>query len=105
MAPCVAHHAGDPLSALAAGSGAAHRVSRAGTAHATRVPAGHPQGYVEAFAQRYLDAAPRIEALDAGLPPPSESRLLTTVEDGVAGLRFVRAVLDRGGADGAWRLR
>jgi predicted dehydrogenase len=60
--------------------------------HATRVPAGHPEGYLEAFAQLYKDAALQIEAIDAGLPPPSESRLLTTVEDGVAGLRFIDAV-------------
>jgi predicted dehydrogenase len=60
--------------------------------YATRVPAGHPEGYLEAFAQLYKDAALQIEAIDAGLPPPSESRLLTTVEDGVAGLRFIDAV-------------
>jgi predicted dehydrogenase len=62
--------------------------------HATRVPAGHPEGYLEAFAQLYKDAALQIEAIDAGLPPPSESRLLTTVEDGVAGLRFIDAVFN-----------
>ncbi|MHB9839794.1 Gfo/Idh/MocA family protein [Paraburkholderia terrae] len=60
--------------------------------HATRVPAGHPEGYLEAFAQLYKDAALQIEAIDAGVPPPPESRLLTTVEDGVAGLHFIDAV-------------
>jgi hypothetical protein len=28
------------------------------------------------------------------LPPPEESRLLTTVDDGVAGLRFIDAVFE-----------
>ena len=69
------------------------RVKSEIAAHATRVPPGHPEGYLEAFAQLYLDAALQIEALDAGRPVPSESRLLTTVDDGVAGMRFIEAVL------------
>src|SRR5260221_566314 len=62
-------------------------------AHATRVPPGHPEGYLEAFAQLYLDAALQIEALDAGRPVPPQSRLLTTVDDGVEGMRFIEAML------------
>ena len=69
------------------------RVQSAIAAHATRVPPGHPEGYLEAFAQLYLDAALQIEALDAGKPVPPESRLLTTVDDGVEGMRFIEAVL------------
>jgi predicted dehydrogenase len=79
------------------------RVASAAALHATHVPAGHPQGYVEAFAQLYADAALQIEAIDAGRPPPLESRLLTTVDDGVAGLRFVQAVLASSAANGQWR--
>jgi predicted dehydrogenase len=70
------------------------RVDSAVARHATRVPAGHPEGYLEAFAQLYKDAALQIEAIDAGLPLPPESRLLTTVDDGVAGLRFIDAVFE-----------
>jgi predicted dehydrogenase len=69
------------------------RVKSEVAAHATRVPPGHPEGYLEAFAQLYRDAALQIEALDAGRPVPPESRLLTTVDDGVAGMRFIDAVL------------
>ncbi|MFX1736302.1 Gfo/Idh/MocA family oxidoreductase [Paraburkholderia sp. A1RI_3L] len=78
------------------------RVHGAAAAHATRVPPGHPEGYLEAFAQLYLDAALQIEALDAGRPVPPESRLLVTVEDGVAGLRFIDAVLASSAANSAW---
>jgi predicted dehydrogenase len=70
------------------------RVDSAIARHATRVPPGHPEGFLEAFAQLYKDAALQIEAIDAGLPPPEESRLLTTVDDGVAGLRFIDAVFE-----------
>lgn len=79
------------------------RVKSAIATHATRVPAGHPEGYLEAFAQLYKDAALQIEALDAGRALPAESLLLTTVEDGVAGLRFIDAMLASSAADGAWR--
>ncbi|MFL9871016.1 Gfo/Idh/MocA family protein [Paraburkholderia megapolitana] len=87
--------------------GAAQRLTRARVksavaAHATRVPAGHPEGYLEAFAQLYKDAALQIEAIDNGLPVPVESRLLTTVDDGVAGLKFIDAVIASHGAGGAW---
>ncbi|MFM0367103.1 Gfo/Idh/MocA family protein [Paraburkholderia sediminicola] len=79
------------------------RVKSAIAAHATRVPQGHPEGYLEAFAQLYKDAALQIEALDAGRSLPAESLLLTTVDDGVAGLRFIDAVLASSAADGQWR--
>jgi predicted dehydrogenase len=79
------------------------RVSGAAAQQATRVPAGHPEGYLEAFAQLYRDAALQIHAYEAGEPPPPESRLLTTVDDGVDGLRFIAAVLASSAADGVWQ--
>ncbi|MBB5403566.1 Gfo/Idh/MocA family protein [Paraburkholderia youngii] len=87
--------------------GAAERLTRARVksavaAHATRVPAGHPEGYLEAFAQLYKDAALHIDALNEGRAPPAESLLLTTVDDGVDGLRFIEAVLKSSAADGRW---
>ena len=87
--------------------GAAQRLTRARVksavaAHATRVPAGHPEGYLEAFAQLYKDAALQIEAIDSGLPVPVESHWLTTVDDGVAGLKFIDAVIASHGAGGTW---
>jgi predicted dehydrogenase len=78
------------------------RVSSAEALHATRVPAGHPEGYLEAFAQLYTDAAAQIEAALNADAAPLESALLTTVDDGVAGLRFVDAVLRSSRANGAW---
>jgi predicted dehydrogenase len=79
------------------------RVKSAVAPHATRVPPGHPEGYLEAFAQLYVDAALQIEALEAGKPLPKESLLLTTVDDGVAGLHFIEAVLGSSAAQGAWQ--
>jgi predicted dehydrogenase len=79
------------------------RVKSTVAAHATRVPSGHPEGYLEAFAQLYQDAALQIAALDAGQPLPPESLLLTTVDDGVAGLHFIEAVLASSAAQGAYQ--
>lgn len=76
------------------------RVDSRAAAHATRVPAGHPEGYLEAFAQLYLDAAIAIRALQTGQPVPPEASWLPTVEAGVDGLAFAEAVL-RSHASGA----
>jgi predicted dehydrogenase len=61
--------------------------------HATRFPAGHPEGYFEAFAQLYRDAALQIGAMLEGRSVPESSKLLTTVDDGVEGMKFVLAAL------------
>ncbi|MDN7846968.1 Gfo/Idh/MocA family oxidoreductase [Burkholderia multivorans] len=68
--------------------------------HATRFPAGHPEGYFEAFAQLYRDAALQIHALNQKQPVPFVSRLLSTVDDGLEGLRFIDAAL-QSSANGA----
>ena len=78
------------------------RADSAAAAHATRVPAGHPEGYFEAFAQLYTDAALHIHARNAGLPVPEAARGLATVDDGVAGLAFIEAVLRSNQAGGCW---
>nr|WP_087669736.1 Gfo/Idh/MocA family oxidoreductase [Caballeronia humi] len=87
--------------------GAAERITRgrvqgAEALHATRVPAGHPEGYLEAFAQLYADAAAQIDAAINADEAPAESGLLTNVEDGVAGLRFIDAVLRSSRGNGGW---
>jgi predicted dehydrogenase len=70
--------------------------------HASRVPSGHPEGYLEAFAQLYTDLAEQIAAREAGRPPARESLLVPTVDDGVAGVQFIAAVLDSSRQNAAW---
>lgn len=77
-----------------AGADAANRA-------ASRVPAGHPEGYLEAFANLYAEAADVILAARDGRPPPDDAAL-TTVEDGVDGLRFVEAAVRSSRAGAAW---
>jgi predicted dehydrogenase len=70
--------------------------------HASRIPSGHPEGYLEAFAQLYTDLAEQIAAHQANRPPAAESLLVPTVDDGVAGVQFIAAVLDSSKQNAAW---
>jgi predicted dehydrogenase len=78
------------------------RASSAAAEQATRIPAGHPEGYIEAFAQLYRDAADRILALDSGQTDLSDYTALPGIADGVAGHRFIASVLESHRRDSAW---
>jgi len=71
-------------------------------AQASRIPAGHPEGYLEAFAQLYTDLAEQIVARREGRSPPPASLLVPNVEDGVEGMRFIAATLESGRRNAAW---
>ena len=77
------------------------RAHSASADHAARFPAGHPEGYFEAFAQIYRDAALQIAARIDGCAIPTKSKLLTTVEDGIEGMRFIGAALRSHAGGGA----
>jgi len=70
--------------------------------HASRIPAGHPEGYLEAFAQLYTDLAEQISARNAGRTPAEASLLVPGIQDGVDGVRFIEGVLESGKRDAAW---
>jgi predicted dehydrogenase len=54
----------------------------------TRLPFGHPEAFIEAFANIYLEAARAIEAVKEGKSIPSDVDY-PTVEDGVLGMAFI----------------
>jgi predicted dehydrogenase len=89
---------GEPRRAIRRGGGAAGPSA----AHATRLPAGHPEGYLEAFAQLYSDLAEQIAAKQEGRTPQSDSLLVPGVSDGVEGMRFITAVLESSRHGSAW---
>jgi predicted dehydrogenase len=70
--------------------------------HASRIPSGHPEGYLEAFAQIYTDIAEQISAREAKRAPSKQSLLVPTVDDGVAGVQFISAVLESSRQNAAW---
>jgi predicted dehydrogenase len=69
---------------------------------ATRIPAGHPEGYLEGFAQIYSDAAELVRAHADKREPDAMARLAPGIEDGVRGVRFIEAAVASHGRDGAW---
>ena len=81
------------------GSGAS-RSPAAG--HATRVPAGHPEGYLEGFAQIYRDVAEQIHARWQQRTPNPLACSVPTVVDGALGMKFIEAVIESSRADGRW---
>jgi predicted dehydrogenase len=68
---------------------------------ATRVALGHPEGYFEAFANLYRDAAAAIVARRTG-EPADPSLDFPSVEDGARGVRFVEAAVESNRHGGRW---
>jgi predicted dehydrogenase len=60
----------------------------------TRTPAGHPEGYLEAFANLYRGFAEALYARREGREPAEIGRNIPTVHDGLKGVAFVDAVVD-----------
>jgi len=69
---------------------------------ASRLPPGHPEGYLEGFAQIYSDAAELVRAHAENRKPDPLARLAPGVEDGVRGVRFIEAAVASHGNNGAW---
>jgi predicted dehydrogenase len=77
-----------------AGSGTA-------AARVTRIPPGHPEGYLEGFATIYSEAAQAILARRAGRKVPKDV-LFPTIDDGLTGMAFVDACVRSSKANGKW---
>lgn len=69
----------------------------------TRTPPGHPEGYLEAFANLYAGFAEAIRARAEGRAPSVLGQNLPTAHDGLKGVAFVEAVVDsHEAADQPW---
>lgn len=87
-----------PSQRLRAGTG---YLSEAATLN-TRTPAGHPEGYLEAFANLYLAFHRAVtDHINGELKPLSEYDF-PDVEDGVRGMTFVKAMIESGKSDKKW---
>ena len=70
--------------------------------HATRVPGGHPEGYLEGFAQIYADAAELVRAHQEKRAPNAFAKLAPGVTDGVRGVKFIEAAVASSHNNSAW---
>jgi predicted dehydrogenase len=89
---------GEPKRLLTrAGAGAGPEAARV-----SRIPAGHPEGYLEAFATIYAEAARAIRAAQRGEAAPAEVHY-PTIADGLAGMAFITAAIASAAAGGTWQ--
>jgi predicted dehydrogenase len=86
---------------------APRRITRGGhgagdaAARVTRIPAGHPEGYLEGFATIYSEIAAAIRAARNGRQPDPHVQY-PTATDGEKGVAFVDAAVRSSAAGGRW---
>jgi predicted dehydrogenase len=89
---------GQPTQTIARGTGAAN----AAAARVTRLPAGHPEGYLEAFATLYGEIAQAIRAARPGGPRADKAARFPTIDDGIEGVAFIDAVVASSSKGSRW---
>ena len=89
---------GEPRQTLSRGQG----YLSAAAGDATRIPTGHPEGYLEAFATIYDGVVLAVRAHIDGSPMPMESYGFPTVRDGVRGMQFIYKTVESCNNGSAW---
>ena len=90
-----------PTQILRAGSNYTDRLSSYATANC-RTPGGHPEGYLEAFANIYKNFAATLMAKLDGTVPSKEALDFPTVEDGIRGMAFIDNVVASANSNEKW---
>lgn len=90
---------GEPTRCITRGGPETLDVANAGT----RMPARHPEGYIEAFGNLYANAAEIIAAKQEGRDPDPMALDLPTVDDGVNGLAFIEACVASSKDGAVWK--
>jgi predicted dehydrogenase len=90
---------GEPTRIIQRGGPGNHAAALEGS----RMPAGHPEGYIEGFANFYRGAAELVRARREGRSPDEQAAALTpNVVDGAKGIAFVEAAVESSRGNGAW---
>ncbi|WP_457089961.1 Gfo/Idh/MocA family protein [Microvirga sp. P5_D2] len=89
---------GEPPRLIRRNGYGADDVSRA----ASRIPGGHPEGYLEGFAQLYTDVAELVAARIEKREPNPFALQVPTVDHGVRGVRFIEAAVRSSQRKAAW---
>jgi predicted dehydrogenase len=89
---------GEPRQTLTRASGYLSNAA----AGVTRVPTGHPEGYLEAFASIYCGVAEAIRAHSDGTPLAVAQYAFPTVYDGLRGMEFIFSAVESVKAGSAW---
>jgi predicted dehydrogenase len=67
----------------------------------SRIPPGHPEGYLEAFANIYGEAADAIQAVSEGKEIPNDV-VFPTITDGLLGVKFIDACVRSSSRNSVW---
>ena len=89
---------GQPTQVIARGTGAAN----AAAARVSRIPSGHPEGYLEGFATLYAEIAQHIRAARHGGSKADKAAHFPTLDDGIAGVQFIEAAVASSAKGGRW---
>ncbi|MEZ4776937.1 MAG: Gfo/Idh/MocA family oxidoreductase [Bacteroidia bacterium] len=92
------HKTNDGVRILRTGVGA---LSESAQAH-TRIPAGHPEGYLEAFANIYRNFARALRKKLNGETPSEFDMDFPKVDDGVRGMAFIESVVESSNSNEKW---
>lgn len=68
----------------------------------TRTPMGHPEGYLEAFANLYMAFIGRIRAREAGQPEDERAADCPGIEEAVRGMTFIELAVAASASDVKW---
>ncbi|MBS1577742.1 MAG: Gfo/Idh/MocA family oxidoreductase [Bacteroidetes bacterium] len=90
-----------PTQILRAGGGYGDRLSSFAI-HNSRTPGGHPEGYLEAFANIYRNFALTLSTKLSGGTPTKEMLDFPRVEEGIRGMAFIDNVVESGKSDRKW---
>ena len=90
----------EPMQILRAGSNYGHLSSFA--THNCRTPGGHPEGYLEAFANIYRNFALTLGCKLDGKEPTPEMLDFPSIEDGLRGMAFIDSVVASAHSDKKW---
>ena len=88
---------GEPKRLISRGGAGAN----AAAARVTRVPPGHPEGYLEGFANIYSEVARAIKARRSGKKPDKDVAF-PGIADGIAGMAFIEACVKSSAKNGKW---
>lgn len=94
----VVKHLDAPTQTLRTGGPGTSKIA----AHNQRTPAGHPEGFIEAFANLYRNFALTVNAQMEGKEPQPEWLDFTNVHHGVRGMLFLEKVIASGKSEQKW---
>jgi len=69
---------------------------------ASRIPSGHPEAFIEAFANIYMNATDTMRAKMLGRAPTALELDFPTVYDGAKGVFFIEKVVESARSDRKW---